>query len=137
MKLLPISGDKLAIGFSMVCVAHCLAFPLLAVLLPSVTALPMEGETFHLWMVLAVIPTSLYALTLGCKKHGRKDFLLYGALGIVCLVLALLLGEHLLGEAGEKILTVVGAVIVSWAHTRNFTLCQRKTSCPCPEQPAE
>ncbi len=51
--------DKMAISLSLLCAIHCLALPLLIVLLPSITALQLYGEDFHLWMLLAVIPTSL------------------------------------------------------------------------------
>jgi acid stress-induced BolA-like protein IbaG/YrbA len=69
MKALPISTDKIAISLSTLCVIHCLSLPLLVALLPSFTVLSLHGEAFHFWMVVAVIPISLFALQMGCKKH--------------------------------------------------------------------
>ncbi|MTI12948.1 MerC domain-containing protein, partial [Sansalvadorimonas verongulae] len=69
MKTLQIVTDRLAISLSFLCLMHCLALPLLLVTLPSLTVLNLENELFHVGMVAFVIPTSLYALTLGCKKH--------------------------------------------------------------------
>ncbi|WP_281557834.1 MerC domain-containing protein [Thalassomonas sp. RHCl1] len=133
MKLLQISTDKLAISLSMLCVLHCLAFPLILVLLPSIAALPLEQESFHLWMVLAVIPTSIYALTLGCKKHKKRSVLFGGLFGLAGLIAALYLGESLLGETGEKLLTVAGATLIALAHYKNFQLCHQLSPCPCPD----
>jgi hypothetical protein len=71
MKALPISTDKIAISLSTLCVIHCLSLPLLVALLPSFTVLSLHGEAFHFWMVVAVIPISLFALQMGCKKHKK------------------------------------------------------------------
>ena len=125
--------DKAAIGLSALCAIHCLVSPLLIVLLPSLTALQLDNEAFHLWMVVAVVPTSVYALTMGCKQHKRYHLLTYGLIGLSCLILAVVLGESLLGEAGEKILTVLGAVFIAYGHYQNYRLCQRKDSCSCPK----
>ena len=100
-------------------------------------ALPLPPESFHFWMVMAVIPTSLYALTLGCKKHQKVSIVIYGAIGLVLLLIAVLLGEHYLGEVGEKALTVVGALIISFAHFNNFKLCQQQDNCGCPSSKQE
>ena len=76
-------------------------------------------------MVIAVIPISIYALTLGCKKHKTFSILSLGLLGLVCLVSAVLLGESRIGEAGEKILTG-GAILIG--HYKNFQSARIKTS---------
>ena len=55
--------DKLAIGLSLMCAIHCLAITSLIGLLPSMVALPLENKAFHFWLVVAVIPSSAYALT--------------------------------------------------------------------------
>ena len=127
--------DKLAISLSLLCVIHCLALPLLLVLLPSTVALQLDNEAFHLWMVLAVIPSSLYALTMGCKQHRRYQFLAFGATGLFFLSLAII-GEGTIGESWEKILTVLGSICIAYGHIRNFRLCQQTKECPCPENPS-
>ncbi len=133
MKAIQTFTDKMAISLSLLCALHCLAFPLLIVLLPSLAALPLNDEAFHIWMVLAVIPTSIYALTMGCKQHKRYHLLTLGCIGLACLVMAVALGEVLLGEAGEKILTAVGAGIIAYGHYKNYRLCQNQDKCACPE----
>lgn len=119
--------DKLAIGLSLACVIHCLALPVMLVLLPTLAALNLDNEAFHLWMVVAVLPSSLYALTMGCKQHKRYQLLIWGIVGLALLVLALALGEERIGEWGEKTLTVLGATLVAVGHWFNFRLCDAQT----------
>ena len=82
-------------------------------------------------MLVAVIPTSIYALTMGCKGHQRYRLLFLGALGLILLILALLLGHETMGESGEKSLTILGATFVFLAHWKNFRLYQRHKNCCC------
>lgn len=123
--------DKAAIGLSLICAFHCLATPSLVVLLPSLTALNLNNEALHTWMIIVVIPTSTYALTMGCKQHKRFQLLAFGVIGITCLVLAIVLAESLLGETGEKLLTTVGAAIIAYGHYKNYRLCQHHKNCNC------
>lgn len=132
MRSIQIFTDKLAISLSLLCTVHCLIVPLIIVLLPSLTALKLDNEAFHLWMVLAVIPTSVYALTMGCKQHKRYQLMTLGTLGLLCLILAAFLGEAFLGELWEKTLTVIGASIIALGHYWNYRLCQYQDPCACP-----
>ena len=134
MKTTQAMTDKLAIGLSLACTLHCLALPVLLVLLPSMAALQLDNEAFHIWMVAAVLPISIYALTLGCKQHKRYQLFLWGGIGLGLLVLALALGEERIGEIGEKTLTVLGATFVAIGHWFNYRLCNtqegKKPCCP-------
>lgn len=133
MKNIQILTDKTAIGLSLVCALHCLAFPLIIVLLPSLAALQLNNEAFHAWMVLAVVPISAYALTMGCRQHKRYRLLVFGFLGLSCLISAVVLGEIFLGEAWEKVLTSIGAGLIAYGHYCNYRLCQNRDNCACPE----
>ena len=137
MKKIQTVTDNTAIGLSLLCMLHCLAFPLLLVILPNVAALQLDNEAFHLWMVLAVIPISAYALTMGCKQHKHYHIFTLGLVGLGCLVLAIVLGESLLGEVWEKILTSIGALIITYGHYKNYRLCQLKENCACSENQNE
>jgi len=134
MKLNSVFTDKLAISISSLCIAHCLVLPALAVLLPSFSTLGIESEVFHLWMVISVIPTSIYALTLGCKKHSQSSVFILGLIGLSLLTMALVLGENQLGESAEKSITLVGALIIAFAHFKNYKLCKHDKTCACPVQ---
>ena len=124
--------DKFAIGLSVMCAFHCLGLPLLLIVFPSMTALGLANEAFHLWMILGVIPTSLYALTLGCKKHKHSHLLLIGLAGLTFLLAAIVIPEALLGEWGERGLTLMGAAILALGHFKNYRLCQSHNRCGCP-----
>ena len=126
-------ADKAAIGLSLLCAVHCLAMPLVVALLPSLAAMGLADEAFHTWMVFAVIPLSVFALTMGCRKHGSRTVLYIGGAGLFFLCLTPLLGHERLGEIGEKALTMIGTALIATAHIRNFQLCQKSTSCECPE----
>ncbi len=126
--------DKAAISLSLLCTIHCLVLPLIAVLLPSLVAIPLEDEIFHIWMVVAVVPISTYALTMGCKNHKRYQILLIGGLGLFILCTVAFFGHDLLGEELEKVFTAVGAMIIAIAHIWNYRLCQHQQMCECPEQ---
>lgn len=130
MKQLQIIADKTAISLSVICTLHCLVLPFVVVMLPALAALNLQDETFHLWMVIAVIPISLLALTMGCKKHGDYRVPLLGVTGLSLLILAVFLDHDLIGETGEVVLTVLGATIISAGHLLNYRLCQRHR-CEC------
>ena len=86
-------------------------------------------EAFHKWMLVAVIPISIYALTMGCKKHQHYRLLFWGISGLMVMVLAVLIGHDIAGEAGEKILTLLGAILIVFAHVGNFRRCQQQKYC--------
>jgi len=125
--------DKVAISLSALCTFHCLILPLLTVLTPSVAALRMTDERFHIWMVVAVVPISLFALTMGCKKHKSFSMIMIGAVGLVILSVAAFFGHDLLGGELEKVFTLVGAMTIAVAHVWNYRLC-RSTGCEHKDQ---
>lgn len=125
--------DRLAIGLSVLCTVHCFATPILLSLLPSIGALELNSEQFHFWILVAVIPTSLLALSLGCKKHRRLRYISFGVVGITLMLVAVTLGGSLFGEVGEKGFTLLGSAFVAVAHWFNYQQCLKKSddNCPC------
>ena len=121
-----IKMDKASIGLSLLCVAHCLLTPIAVVMLPVLGASFLEDERFHYAILFLVLPTSLVSLGLGCRKHGHFEILAIGVTGLFLLFLILILGDELLGETGEKVSTVAGALIIAMAHIRNFRACQKR-----------
>jgi len=116
--------DRLAISLSFLCVAHCLLLPFAVVVLPILGASFLEGEVFHYWLLFLVIPTSVYSLWLGCRKHGRLEIFTIGTFGLFLLCLIVFLGVDALGETLERLSTVVGASIIALAHLRNMKACK-------------
>jgi len=133
MKNILAISDKLAISLSFLCTLHCLVLPLAIVLMPSLAILPFEDEAFHQGLLIAVIPISTFALTIGCKKHKRYRLLLLGGIGLCILITSAILGHDLLGETWEKILTVIGACLIALGHIWNYRLCQLQKDCGCHE----
>jgi len=129
MKLTQITADKFAIGLSLMCTVHCFATPVILALLPSFAVLQINAEQFHLWVLAVVLPTSLLALSLGCKKHKRTRYMACGVVGLACLIIAVLLGQ----EEAEKALTLIGSAFIALAHWFNYQQCFKKNNenCPC------
>ena len=121
--------DRAAIGFSAVCAAHCALLPVLLVMVPAVAATPLGDEAFHKFMIMAALPTSLIALTMGCKKHRKWSVSALVLVGLAILVGAAAFGHDLLGENGEKIATLIGAVLLSVGHIQNQRMCAQSECC--------
>jgi hypothetical protein len=130
-------GDKLSISLSLLCVIHCLATPVLLVILPAAFAMHLEGEGFHLFISTMVIPLSTATLFMGCRQHRTWGVAIFGGLGVAALCLAALFGHDLVGEAGEKIATVVAASVIAIAHVWNYRLCSQSKSDDCDCTAAE
>ena len=116
--------DRTAIGLSVLCLLHCLALPLALIAGSSFTAIWFADERFHQLLVFLVLPTSIVALMLGCKKHKTWSVLAWGFSGVCVLTIAALFAHDLVGESGEKILTVIGSIFVFVGHVFNFRLCR-------------
>jgi hypothetical protein len=117
--------DRVAIGLSFLCVAHCLLLPFAILVLPALGATFLEEEAFHYWLLFLVVPTSVLSLWLGCRKHGHLEIFTIGAFGLCLLLLIVALGVDLLGETPERISTVAGAAVIALAHLRNMKACKK------------
>jgi len=120
--------DRLAIILSSVCAAHCLLTPVLLIALPALGASVLADEMFHFAMLVLVVPTSAFAMTLGCRKHKDGLTLLFGTLGMLILLFAAFAGHDLVDETGERILTLAGSIVLIIGHLRNFSRC-RQSNC--------
>ena len=118
-----INYDKIAISFSLVCALHCLLLPIAIIFFPAISATFLGSEDFHKTLLYFVIPSSIIALTLGCKMHGKYEVYSYGVIGIGTLLFASFFGHDYLGETGEILFTLLGAGIVSFGHYKNQKLC--------------
>lgn len=65
--------DRLAIALAGLCLVHCLLTPIALVLFPMLAATSVADEQFHTMLLWLVLPASLVALALGCRRH--KDHL--------------------------------------------------------------
>lgn len=127
---LQIIGDKTAIALSFLCTVHCLILPLALIITPSIAAFSFNDEVFHQYMLAAVFVNSLFALSSGYQKHKQVIVYFWGISGLSMLLIAFILGHDLLGEAGEKVFTLLGALTVAYGHIKNYRLsCQQACTC--------
>ena len=123
-------SDKFAMGLSLACVLHCFFVPSFLILTSGMLSVSFDNEFVHKLLVLVAVPISSFALIKGYKYHKTFSFLSYGILGLVALILAVVLGESILGEFGEKGLTLLGSILVAYSHFKNYKLCI-ELDCSC------
>jgi hypothetical protein len=111
--------ERSALGISLVCLAHCLAMPLLFAALPALASLVPAEFSFHLLLLGLALPSSGFALLTGYLKHRRVASLLTGCLGLVLLAVGVLVYG---GSRIETPVTVTGALLLAAAHVINMRL---------------
>ena len=123
-------GDSLGILLSGACVAHCVLLPVVAFLSPVIATL-IEAEWVHLSLLAVLAPLALITFYAGRKRHQSAGPLQWGAIGLALLFSALMAeGDHMTGLELETGLTVLGSLLLCYAHYQNFSL---KKNC-CHEQ---
>ena len=123
-------ADKSAIAVSALCALHCLLIPAAMILYPSMLRFLPGDESVHFALLFFIIPISSFALIRGGVVHKSRKIIFIGFSGLAILILAVTFGHDILGGMGEKILTVIGSVVVVTAHVRNHLVCQR-FKCDC------
>tara|TARA_X000001036_G_C20289152_1_gene647622 strand:- start:86 stop:484 length:399 start_codon:yes stop_codon:yes gene_type:complete len=124
MKVSQESTDKIAMSLSLACAIHCLFFPSFLVLFSSYISISLNNELIHFSILALAIPLSLYALKNGATNHRKYNYFVLGFFGLFTLVFAVLFGVQLMGDLGEKSLTLMGALFVAIAHYKNYMLCR-------------
>lgn len=127
MRTLTQKLDGLAVSFSVICLLHCLLLPVSVTLLPII-GLPLSHGAFHQLLLVVVLPTSLFALGLGCRRHRSRSVAWLGGLGMGLLILAAFAVDSVWGHALEREITIAGGIILALAHIQNFRVC-RKADC--------
>jgi len=113
--------DGAAAALSSLCLVHCLLLPVGLGLAPVVSGLSganVHGPEWVHWALLALAaPVSVYALWRGMAFHGDHWPWKFAALGF-----ALMAAGAMAHDAGpiEQVLTVMGGLIVAFAHWRNW-----------------
>tara|TARA_Y100001936_G_C15758324_1_gene499860 strand:- start:159 stop:569 length:411 start_codon:yes stop_codon:yes gene_type:complete len=133
-QLLPAQkfSDKFAISLSVLCVLHCLLFPSLLILFSSFISLNIDSETIHYLLLFLVVPASFFALFVGLNNHKNPLIFVTGIVGILILISATVIDILILSFSSETILTIFGSFLVSFAHYKNYKLCNHM-DCDCHE----
>ena len=124
------NSDKIAMTLSMICVIHCFFVPSFLILGVGYLSLTIDNEFVHKAIVLLAIPISLFALAIGYKNHKTSSFIPMAVFGLLMLILAVVLGESVLGETGERIFTLFGSAALAYAHYKNYQTC-KELDCSC------
>ena len=121
------AADRAAMGVSSLCLAHCLALPLLLTVSPALSHwLPLASHDVHLWLLALALPLALIGLGLGYKRHGVVSVLLRGGAGVTVMGLGV---SHLLPLGFDTAATIVGVSLVLWAHISNWQHCSPDDGC--------
>lgn len=124
------SLDVFAISVSGMCAVHCLLTPVMLILFPLLTGTLLASEEFHRFLLWVIFPTSALAVLLGCKRHKDPGVFLLGSAGLAMLLLAGFWAHDMVGEFGERLLTLAGSALLISGHFRNYRLC-KKNRCHC------
>ena len=116
--------DSIAVFLSGACMLHCLALPFLLTLTPITQGVLLDETVFHMLMLIGILPISVIALTIGCRKHKDKLTLALGVIGLTILTITAFFGHDLVGVTGERIVTSIGGFILAAAHIQNFRICR-------------
>ena len=125
-------SDKVSVGISVLCLFHCLLFPSLMVALSSFISLTLNSELIHYMLLFLVVPISSFALIVGLNNHKNSFIFVVGLLGLAILVSALLLELPIKIISGEILLTIVGSLLITFSHYKNYKLCNH-LECDCHE----
>jgi hypothetical protein len=109
------SLDKLAIGLSGLCLAHCLATAVLLTLVASAGSVFLHPAVHEIGLVLAMGLAAL-ALGRGVIAHGYALPAWVGSLGLGVMAGALTLPHE---GGGEAIYSILGVLIVALGHDLN------------------
>ena len=111
--------DKFAITLSLTCAVHCFFSPSFLILTSGFLSFSINNEFIHTLILLVAAPVSIYALVGGYRNHKTFSFIPVGVLGLLMLFSAVLLGESMLGEFGEKSLTLLGSILIAYSQFKN------------------
>ena len=123
-------SDKIAVAISTACVLHCFFIPSFVIASSGFLTLSIDNELVHQLILFFAIPISVFALYIGYKNHKSFSFVPYAFLGLGLLILAVILGEEVIGEIGEQGVTLLGSMFVVYAHYKNHQTC-KEIDCSC------
>ena len=128
-----ITTDKFAVTLSLACAAHCFFTPSFLILTSGFLSFSINNEFIHTLILLVAAPVSICALVVGYRNHKTFSFIPVGVLGLLMLFSAVLLGESMLGEFGEKSLTLLGSILIAYSHFKNYKIC-KTLDCSCHQE---
>lgn len=108
--------DRSAIGVSLLCMVHCLAMPVLALLFPLGIFATFAHNHWHWLFLAAAAPVSLLAIWRTDPSLRDRRFVGGVLFGIAMLATGVAVHDHRL----QIILTLIGAISLFGAHLLNL-----------------
>lgn len=116
--------DTVGMLVSGLCLAHCLATPLLLALGGlGVLGAALESEWIHLLLLVPVVLLACTSFPSACRQHRRPAVMFAGFSGVLILVLAMALG---LEGHWELLASTIGAGLLVSAHWINRRTVARR-----------
>jgi hypothetical protein len=127
-------GDRLGVGLSALCIAHCALTPVALALLPSLN-LPFfrpffrpfywafVREDFHVVIAFLIAGAALLAFLPGYRAHGNGRVFTWAVPGFGLIAFAAACGGSLFGPYGEAGLSIVGSALLIQGHRLNRAAC--------------
>jgi hypothetical protein len=116
------SWDALGIFASLLCLVHCLAVPVVVLLLPSLGAQVLHNDCTHYLLAFFVTLFCLTAVVPGYLRHSDKRVLGGMMVGLALVLFATFASTFMLGESWEMPLITAGNLLVVGAHVHNRKL---------------
>jgi chromate transport protein ChrA len=118
------SWDTVGIILSILCIIHCVALPIIILLLPAIATAFIPDECWvHNILFFLIITVAVLAFVPGYRFHRRTKPLCWLACGVSILFFATFFA-HDLGHHFEPILAIVGSLCIITAHYLNHKSCK-------------
>ncbi|MEM7243782.1 MAG: MerC domain-containing protein [Acidobacteriota bacterium] len=137
MKLLSRARlDRLGAFASVACALHCLAAPLVLLLLPTLAPLWLDPMA-HLLLAVVVVPLALVSMISGYRRHGRRLVPIAAAIGVALVLGGMALPAIPAAQAAGPETAVAEAEATTTASgaetTATGAACSKKKCCPSVE----
>ena len=96
-------SDKLSICLSLCCILHCIALPVIILMLPSFASLWLNSEKVHVILVLFAVPISLFAMAKSLRVHHNYKCISLAVIGLSLLVGAIIMHDINFGSESSYI----------------------------------
>ncbi len=112
--------DFVAIFLSFVCLLHCLATPVIILMLPYLNF--GRDDVFHLVMAVTLLIFASVAFVRGYQRHRQKRVIVLGSLGVTLLFVGLFLSSDKMPIrlSPQASVTIMGSVFLIFAHYLNL-----------------
>nr|WP_287110276.1 MerC domain-containing protein [Methylobacillus sp.] len=111
-----LNWDKFGNFISLLCLAHCIVTPLIAMVLPL--SIFMD-ESVHIWLFIALLPPAIFGAWSGWRHHGDSKPSLLLAAGLALVGIAAFAPMDTVAEIA---LTIPGSLLLIAGHTLNRRL---------------